>query len=173
MQSLANDTVFIQKIDGSQSGPHKAVVTSGSIVIFDETVNVVDGDHVSRKLANGNEELYLVTSADFHQGLHSIPANFQLKVRRTTALPRTPEKPVQNFHFNNSSGIQIGDHNTQQIQVAIQDLAQKIDNSDAPPEQKQEAKSRLADFLKHPATVAVLGAAATAIAAKLLGQSLP
>ena len=170
VQSLARDEVFIEKANGSRSGPHKASVSASAIVIFDPSIDADDGDHVTRMLENGKIERYLINSADFHKGLAGMPSHYQLKVTRTTAIPSHQPKASHQITINNSSGIQIGDHNVQHIEAALSELAEKISNSSAPADQKAEARNRLSAFLAHPATVAVLGASATILAAKIQAQ---
>lgn len=76
--------------------------------------------------------------------------------------PLRIEMPVtQNIHISNSQGIQVGNHNTQNIISSIETLITQLDASDAAPEEKQEAKKRLRDFLKHPITAASLGSGLT------------
>ncbi|WP_416406514.1 RIP homotypic interaction motif-containing protein [Paracidovorax citrulli] len=162
ISSLAKDAVEIIKADGARSAVYKAAVTAEKILIFDGTLDISEGDHVARKLPNGREELYLVLEANYSPGLQTIPANYTLKVRKTTAIAREPARPSSSITIHNSTGIQIGDHNTQQIEIALKDLVAKIDQTALPASEKAEAKGRLAAFLAHPATVAVLGAAVTA-----------
>ena len=72
-------------------------------------------------------------------------------------------KSMTNNHytFNNSQGIQIGDGNSQQLQITLQQLVKEIDSSSGSEEQKKEAKNLLSKFLEHPLVVAVVGAAAS------------
>lgn len=167
LKSLARDEVFIEKADGSKSGPHKASVSASAIIIFDASIDVDDGDHATRQLENGKTERYLINSADFHKGLGGIPASYQLKVTRTTAIPPSQPKAGHQITINNSTGVQIGDHNVQHIQEVLAELAEKISNSSATADQKAEARSRLSAFLAHPATVAVLGVSAQILAATI------
>jgi len=53
---------------------------------------------------------------------------------------------------------QIGNHNTQTVEALFQYIATAIDKTEAPPEQKEEAKGLLRRFLEHPLTCAVIGA---------------
>lgn len=68
------------------------------------------------------------------------------------------QQKLQPASFNiNNSQVQIGDHNTQNIINAIQDLQNKIDAAAATPEEKAQAKGLLSQFLNHPVIVSILG----------------
>ena len=163
LRDLQNDKVFIEKADSTRTGPHRTAVSQGSAIIFDEHLDVNDGEKLIRPLPNGKEEVYLILSAEYSPGLHSIPPNFNLQLQKTTAVrPAPPKHTTVNIHH--STGIQVGDHNVVNIQNALNDLVQRIDSSTAAPEQKAEAKSRLAEFLAHPLTISVLGGIISGIA---------
>lgn len=159
--------VYILKSDGTKNGPISATKTPKMIVVQDPSLDVQEGDHVTHTLPNGNEEVFLITSANYFDGMAGMPAHFQLHTRKTTAISEAAAKPSPTINIHNSTGIQIGDHNVQHIQAVLSELAEKISNSSAPADQKTEARNRLSAFLAHPATVAVLGASATILAAKI------
>jgi hypothetical protein len=79
--------------------------------------------------------------------------------------------PVTQNHItiNQSSGFQIGDHNTMQIVASIKTLVEEIEASDGTPEEKQEAKSKLRAFIEHPLVNTALGAAASTLLGLLGG----
>lgn len=154
--------VFIEKADGSRIGPYKTAVSQGSATIYDAQLDVNDGERLIRPLPNGKEEVYLILSAEFSPGLHSIPPHFSLKLQKTTAIqPAQPKHTTVNIH--NSSGIQVGDHNVINIQNALSELVQRIESASASPQEKAEAKSKLAAFLAHPLVGSVLGGVAGAL----------
>ncbi|GHT95548.1 hypothetical protein FACS1894116_11240 [Betaproteobacteria bacterium] len=66
----------------------------------------------------------------------------------------------QTINIHNSTGVQVGDYNTQNIQATFNDLIQRIEQSSASPAEKAEAKNRLAAFLEHSLVSSVLGSAA-------------
>ena len=165
---LMNDIVMIRKPDGSSNGPHKCSVQGTDIYIMDATVDVDDGDTVERELPNSKIETYSVLEAEFTKGLDSIPDSWHLHVRKDGSL-RPKGVRTTNIHIENAQAIQIGDHNLQQVSSVLQSLVAAIDESGAKPEEKKEAKSRLAEFLKHPAVTATLGASAGALIKSLTG----
>lgn len=169
-RSLLKDTVFIVKAPGRRLGPYQAAVSSDSITIMEKSIDVDEGDHVVRSIPSGKEELYLVLSADFSHGLSSIPPSYTLKVRKTTVLsPQPPGQRSTTINIHGSTGVQIGDYNTQHIQATFNELIQRIEQSSASPAEKTEAKNRLAAFLQHPLVTSVLGGAAGAVLGALGG----
>lgn len=163
LQSLQKDQVFIVKADGTRTGPFKTTVSQGSATIFDAKLDVNDGEKLVRSLPNGKEEVYLILSAEYSPGLHSIPPHFNLKLQKTTAIqPGVPRSTTVNIHH--STGIQVGDHNVVNIQNALNELVQRIESANATAEEKTEAKSRLSAFLAHPLVGSVLGGIAGGIA---------
>jgi hypothetical protein len=155
------DTVSILKFDGRRLGPFKATVSADSITIGEKAIDVDEGDHVLRPIPGDKEETYLILLVDYSEGLLSIPPSYTLKVRKTTALP-TAHSAQKNTTINihSSSGFQVGDYNTQNIQAAFTELIRKVEDSDAPPDQKSDAKRRLSAFLEHPLVTSLLGGAA-------------
>jgi RIP homotypic interaction motif len=169
-RSMLKDTVFIVKSTGSRLGPYKAAVTPSSIIIMESSIDADEGDHVAREIPSGKEEMYLILSADFSQGLRSIPPSYTLKVRKTTALsPIAPSFKSTTINIHNSTGVQVGDYNTQQIQATFNELVEKINQSSASITEKTEAKSLLVAFLAHPLVTSVLGGAAGAVLGTLSG----
>lgn len=165
---LMNDTVMIRKQDGSSNGPYKCSVQGTDIYIMDASVDGDDGDSVERELPNGKTETFAVLEAEFTKGLHSIPDSWHLHVRKDGSL-RPKGDRTTNIHIENAQAIQIGDYNLQQVSSVLQSLVTAIDDSDATTEQKQEAKSRLAEFLRHPAVTATIGASVGALIKSLTG----
>ncbi|MEO8059592.1 MAG: hypothetical protein ABI671_14855 [Burkholderiales bacterium] len=86
--------------------------------------------------------------------LGPVPATYILKLQKTTAI-QPPKQSTINIH--GSTGIQVGDHNTINIQQAFADLNQRIERSDASPQQKAEAQGLLQSLLSHPLVTAVVG----------------
>ena len=81
---LMRDRITLVKQDGTQIEDIKASVQSGKIIVHDETLPFEEGDTLLRKLTNGYTERYTILDTGFHQGLHKIPASFQMKVRKET-----------------------------------------------------------------------------------------
>lgn len=64
----------------------------------------------------------------------------------------------QTININAPSAIQIGNNNSQQLNVTIQSLIEKIDSSNCSRQEKQEAKTLLQEFLKHPLVTTIISA---------------
>ena len=58
---------------------------------------------------------------------------------------------------HSSSGVQIGDSNKQGDSISLNQLVEAIDKSSASPQDKKDAKTKLAAFLKHPLVSTILG----------------
>lgn len=152
----------IEKADGSIVGPYKARFAGSTIFITDEKADLEEGDTILRGLPNGKDERSVVTEATlFRRGVGGMGAHYQVKFRKGGQAPS--QAPTQNINISGHSSVQIGNHNSQNIINAFDSLVQEIESADASNEEKQEAKSRLKDFLGHPLVVAVLGSAAASI----------
>ena len=165
IDSLMGDNVYIESPSGEQVGPVKASVQGSKIFINDETLAIEEGGKVLRPLPNGKCESHTILEVEFYKdpfggGL----SHYRLKTRKDSSLVPTPSKTTINI--NHSRGIQIGDNNVQNIIGSLESLTKAIDSSDATAEEKADAKGKLKAFLSHPATVAILGAAA----GKLMGM---
>jgi len=128
--------------------------------VFDNTLDISEGDLIDRPLPNGKAERYDIIEVNYTTEFHGIPGHVDMTVRKQGSLvPFQKSRVVNNISINNSQGFQIGDHNTQNIVDAFKQVIERIENSPGTPEEKAEAKSRLSHFLKHPLTSAVIGKA--------------
>lgn len=152
--SFPKDDALIEKPDGTILGPYQAIFSGSSIMLDDVQADVQEGDVVLRRLPNGRDERFHITTATFYNRMATIPAHYQLKYKKAGTSEPKPMGHTFNIH---GGQIQIGDHNTQNIINALQDLKGKIDSADAPPEQKQQAKALLGTLLAHPLVTSVLG----------------
>lgn len=76
-----------------------------------------------------------------------------------------PKTSTYNITGPISGNIQIGDNNNQNIQNAITQLMNEIDNMDTTDNQKKEAKGLLNKFLEHP----IISNVISAVALKTMG----
>jgi hypothetical protein len=67
-------------------------------------------------------------------------------------------------NISHSTGVQVGDHNVQNMQNAFVALERAIEAQNATPESKSDAKAKLKALLQHPLVVAVLGGISGGIA---------
>jgi hypothetical protein len=74
------------------------------------------------------------------------------------------EAPTEfNIQISDSQNIQVGNRNHQIVQSALREVVQRIEDESTSAAEKEEAKSKLADFLSHPLVVSVVGDLATQI----------
>ena len=158
-EELCKDPIVIRHQDGRTTGPLKAAFSSDTFRIFDDQLDVSEGDLIDRPLPNGKAERYDIVHVKFSQGLDAIPPSFALLVHKQGSLVQYNEPPVTNISISNSQGFQVGDHNTQNIVDCFKQMIERIDQGDGTPEEKAEAKSLLRAFLEHPLTAAAVGGA--------------
>ena len=161
---MTKDKVFIVKTSGERLGPYNSALSPNSCTIFDKTLDVDHGDTIARPLPNGKEEHYTVLRADFREDFHGIPGGYDLKLQKEQQIHKTPSSVVNNVSVTHSTGVQVGDHNIQNMQTAFIALERAIDAQSASPESKADAKAKLKALLQHPLVVAVLGGVASSVA---------
>jgi hypothetical protein len=165
--ALCNETIHIHHKEGQVTGPLKASYGNGDFLVFDESLDVSEGDVIDRPLPNGKAERYDVVDVEYQQKFHGIPASVRMKVsKQGKKVPFNSEK-VTNVFIQNSHGFQVGDYNTQHIIESIKQVIELIDKTDASEAEKSEAKERLKAFLKHPITSAAVGGAVGGILSML------
>ncbi len=69
LQSMMTDTAYIEKVDGTRTGPFKTRVAENSATIFKDDLDVTEGERLFRTLPGNREESYLITEANYSAGL--------------------------------------------------------------------------------------------------------
>jgi len=163
-KELLNDTVFIER-DGRRQGPFRTAVSSKGCSIFEVDLDVIEGDTLLQELPANRFMAYEVQEVSFSQGLAPIPASFELRLCKIGSH----SIPTQNQTINiaNSTGFQVGNQNSMDLCVHLTQVLEAIEHSPAPEPQKAAAKSKLREFLAHPAVVAVIGSASEALLNRL------
>ena len=113
-----------------------------------EDILTVINTCISRRLCLYSEKTLMLTSSG------------SIRALKVTLKEETVESSSGDIHIgtiNASGATQIGNYNTQNIERVFSELIEKIDASDAPETEKQEAKSRLIAFLEHPLVGTALG----------------
>ncbi|TCP74092.1 RIP homotypic interaction motif (RHIM)-containing protein [Pseudomonas putida] len=154
------DVVYFVK-NGIRQGPFECRFNN-PLRVFDETLAFSEGDKIIRVLPGGSEMTYTIVHVDFSSGLQTIKPHYIYTHQKDTSLMSSGKTTTNNITINSSNGIQIGDHNIQNLEVAMRDVLTAIENADAPREEKEEARNRLHKFLEHPLVVAAVGAAVPA-----------
>jgi len=162
ISDLMGDEIYIQSPDGKQVGPVKAVVQRNQVIINDENLVIEEGGKILRPLPNGKSEAYTILEVIFHKDpFGGDISHYEIITRKDLSLVQTPSNTTINI--TGSHGIQIGNHNVQNIIGALEMLINAIESSDATIEEKTDAKAKLKTFLIHPLTVNLLGTAASKI----------
>lgn len=129
---------------------------------FDGAITDLDITRITRDLYKHGlvEASY---SADFESGPYGDLYHARIDAPGIDVVEGTVEAPIsisvdgRTFNISGSHGFQVGDHNTQHVEVSVQTIAAAIDEAEATAPQKKEAKSKLKEFLRHPAIIQVLG----------------
>ena len=150
-----NAKVMILSPNGGEFGPFDATVTAGKIIVWDQTADIEEGVVITRQLPSGKVERHYVKEANFYDSFHDIPAHWQTETSKSLKKAATPSSTVVNI--TRAEGIQIGDNNTQTILSGFEILVDSINETNAPPDEKDEAKGRLRRFLEHPLIIKLLG----------------
>ena len=123
-QSLMNDRVTLVKKDGQRFENLSASVQPGLIFTDNPKIPIEDGDQFERQLPSGIVEVFTVVDSGFQQGLDTIPAHYQSKVRKNTAeSPRSPRPAAEPQVVYNLIGpnarvnIQSSDSSTNVVSV--------------------------------------------------------
>ena len=123
-QSLKNDRVTLVKKDGQRFENLTASVQAGLILTDNPKIPIEDGDRFERQLPSGIVDVFTVLDSGFQQGLHSMPAHYQSKVRKNTAeSPPSPRPAAGPQVVNNLIGpntrvnIQSSDSSTNVVSV--------------------------------------------------------
>ena len=82
-KNTLNDRVRVMRFSGEEHADIPASVQKNKIFIQQSDILIETGDFVERKMSNGDIELYEVIDPGFHEGLGSIPAGYQMIVKKS------------------------------------------------------------------------------------------
>ncbi len=160
MDDMMGDEIYIQSPDGKQTGPFKASVQRDKVFINDETLDIEEGGKILRPLPNGKRESRTILEVSFHKDpFGGKLSHYEIKTRKDSSLIAVPGSTTINI--SSSHGIQIGNHNIQNITSALELFVKAVESSTAPPNEKTDVKKKMKAFLSHPLSVNILGSAAT------------
>lgn len=165
-ERLLNETVYVQR-GTSRAGPYRTAISGqkGTCTIFDADADIREGDVLLQEISAGRQLAYDIVDVSFSNAFHSIPAHFDLKLRKQGASGNLSTR--QTVNISNSTGIQVGDHNTMALDLHVAQIVEAIERSSSSAEQKAATKSKLKDFLSHPVVVAVIGNVSQTLLSKL------
>ncbi|HWN09785.1 MAG TPA: hypothetical protein VNO50_11045 [Pyrinomonadaceae bacterium] len=140
LSSVAKDVVALVKQDGTRTENVKAVVQSTEITIYDSSLNVEEGDRIERRLPSGRLESYLVLDTGFNPGHSPVPAFYQMKVRKESAIidDRGSSSVVYNLTGPNArvnvnstdSSTNVTNVNSAELFVKMRDVAGGIQDTE-------------------------------------------
>ncbi len=122
---LHTDNISILKQNGEQFNNIKASVQRTKIFIQKSDILIESGDLVNRKMSNGGEEMYEVIDPNFREAFHSIPAGYQMEVKKL-GIPEA-QKAVKHITYN----YNISGHNARVNQNSVDNSTNTINNADA------------------------------------------
>lgn len=156
------DLIFIEH-EGRRYGPYLCAFSTTPLRLFNGELKITEGDKIIRRV-HRQEFVYTIIEFDYYSGGEShsrFNPHYELTITKDSALPKAPPTTTttNNINIHGSTGIQIGDHNVQNLEVALKEVLASIDKADAPKEDREEAKNRLNAFLAHPLVSAAVGGA--------------
>ena len=98
ISDLMTDTVKVLKKNGEVIEQVMASVQKNKIFIGRADVLIESGDLIQQSMSNGAEETYKVIDPGFHEKFHSIPAGYQMDVKKL-GLPEA-KSAVQHRTYN-------------------------------------------------------------------------
>jgi len=129
-KALLTDTVSLIKQDGTTVNGIKASVQTNKIFIQGQKPLIESGDLIQRKMSNGAEETFEVIDPGFHEKFHSIPAGYQMKVRKL-GIPEA-RSAIQSITYNvTGNNARINQNSVDQSVNVIQLPPDVADNLDA------------------------------------------
>ncbi|HDS1682388.1 TPA: hypothetical protein QEM39_003973 [Pseudomonas putida] len=145
---MMTDTVELLKKDGTRVPGLKASVQKNQIVTFENSVLIEPQDLLIRRASNGAEETYEVIDPGFHEKFGSIPASYQIEVRKL-GLPEA-QKHVQSIVYNVSgAGARVNHHSVDnsintitldsQIQGSLNTIREELRRSELPQQEMEQA----------------------------------
>ena len=169
--SLQNDTVYIENTSGERSVSYKTAIGSKnglSATIFEKSLDVEEGWKLIRILPNNKEESYTILETNYNPGLHTIPPSWKLKLKKDSSLlNKSSILKNTTINISNSQGIQVVDHNIQNIEAGLKELIEQVNTSDVNESEKKEAKSSLRQLMENPVVAGILGGATSGVLALL------
>jgi hypothetical protein len=125
-------------------------------------------------------EQHGLVDAKLHRNLSSRAGEFDYGIVQITAhgvdvVEGTPPSDIKiefmqtnNVSITGSTGVIVGDHNSQNVSAHFEAIARQIESADVSEDQKSEAKSQLRKFLENPAVNTIFGIAASALLPKIM-----
>lgn len=127
--TFMNDRVTLVKKDGRRFEDSPSSVQPNLILTQDPKIPIEDGDQFERQLPSGIVESFLVLDAGFSQDFHGIPAHYQSKVQKRTAIRPSTAGPQVVYNLigpNTRVNIQSSDSSTNVVNVETSTLFENL-----------------------------------------------
>lgn len=144
-------------------------IQNDKIYIYDQKAVIDTGFIISYTLSNGLHKTSKVINSGYYGDVQSgsgFPV-YQCTIRDTNLEQENNKSSISIGTLNNYGNNQIGNNNSQKIEIAFKDLINQIESAKATPEEKKEAKNLLKTFLEHPLVNTLLGSSLGIIASLL------
>lgn len=104
------------------------------VVTYETDIIVNEGDQVERQLSNGNTELYDIFGVHFTEQGKIKPPTYELKVGKTTAIPRPAAGHIVYILNGNNSRVyhNSSDNSSNIVNVSPSDLFRELNNCKCP-----------------------------------------
>lgn len=110
-KEIMTDKIKIIKTDGQEIEDLKASVQKKGIYLMQSDVLVEPHDLIQRIMSNGGTETFKVLDPGFHEGVHGIPAHYQMKVQKL-GIPEA-KNAIQSITYNFSgSNARVNNNST-------------------------------------------------------------
>lgn len=138
---------------------------------FDDIKETLDFQEILRVCDQLNENGLVQWKSVKAAGGISVNGFGKISAQGVDVIEGTAKSPISinldsSITVHGSSHVQIGNNNTQGIEIHIREILEQIEKAPGTPEQKAEAKSKLKDFLE---VAKVIIPATTSLLTTLLG----
>ncbi|HYD60249.1 MAG TPA: hypothetical protein VEC35_07835 [Noviherbaspirillum sp.] len=150
---MMTDKVFFEDKNGTRSGPYKTKFGADRITVFQDELHVTEGDRVIHPLPDETEQTYVAETVTHNAARRNIPAHYSITIAKEAAPPMPDTSATATSPDAHASGARAGNSDIENIAAFIQSLAESIDNTHFPAEQKDEARRLLRTLVEHPVVV--------------------
>ena len=130
LRNLSTDdrTVTLVKKSGDRIEDLAAVIEPGKISVYENSLDVEEGDKVERRLPTDRVESYLILETNYSPGIGSVSGFYELRVQKESAIGKSaPTSVVYNVSGANSRvNVNSNDSSTNVANVETAELFQKM-----------------------------------------------
>ena len=154
----------IVTISGSEYNAQRNVSKGQVLIPYTNEPDVGIGDIITQKSGSREINLKVLDLAFLKGGSLNVGTNhphmLTLTIENLTSAAHKPSSQSSTFNIGaiNGEQVQVGNHNTQTVNISIQHLAERIAQSSDP-----EAKSLLKKLLENSTVGSLIGSGASAL----------